>query len=122
MSGPVQFPAAPTLDPSGANHLRGEAILPVAGVPRLLRPSFTALVAAEEELGPLFALVERAAAGGLGLGEIAALFWHCLADRAAVPREAVGEAVVTMGLAAAAVPLRLLLGQILQGGPGPDQP
>lgn len=118
MSGPAAAPPAP----ADANPLRGEAILPVAGVPRLLRPSFTALVAAEEELGPLFALVERAAAGGLRLGEVAALFWHCLADRAAVPREAVGEAVVAIGLAAAAAPLRQLLGQILAGAPGPDQP
>lgn len=100
---------------SGANPLRGEAVLPLAGRPRLLRPSFTALVAAEEELGPLIALVERAGAGELQLAEIAALFWHCLADRDEVPREAVGEAVMTQGLAACAAPLRVLLGQILKG-------
>ena len=87
----------------------------VAGLPRLLRPSFDALVRAEDELGPLFALVERAGAGQLRLAEIAGLFWHCCADRAALPREAVGEAVVTMGLAAAAQPLRVLLGEILRG-------
>ena len=39
------------------NSVRGEAVL--AGYH--LRPSFVALVAAEGELGPLFALVERAA-------------------------------------------------------------
>jgi hypothetical protein len=33
-----------------------------------------------------------------------------------VPREAVGEAIVEVGLAAAAKPLRTLIGQILQGG------
>ncbi|MBC2670916.1 GTA-gp10 family protein [Novosphingobium piscinae] len=98
-----------------ANPLRGEAVLPIAGVPRLLRPSFAALVAAEAELGPLFALVERAAAGQLGLGETVALLWHCLVDRATIPREAVGEAVAAMGLAAAAAPLRALLAAILQG-------
>jgi hypothetical protein len=98
-----------------ANPHRGEAVLTIAGVPRLLRPSFTALVAAEEELGPLFALVERAAAGQLRLAEMTALFWHCLADRAAVAREAVGEAVAVQGLAACARPLRALLAQILQG-------
>jgi len=42
-----------------ANEVRGEALLTIAGHPHVLRPSFTALVAAEEELGPLFALVER---------------------------------------------------------------
>ncbi|MCW1429152.1 gene transfer agent family protein [Novosphingobium sp. JCM 18896] len=98
-----------------SNPLRGEAALTIAGAPHLLRPSFTALVAAEEELGPLFALVERAAAGELRLAEMVALFWHCLADRDTVSREAVGEAVAAQGLAACAAPLRMLLAQILQG-------
>ena len=61
---------------SGANALRGEAELTVGGRRLVLRPSFAALVAAEAELGPLFALVERAADGRLGLGELAGLFWH----------------------------------------------
>ncbi|WP_394357189.1 gene transfer agent family protein [Sphingopyxis indica] len=82
----------------------------------VLRPSFAALVAAEEELGPLFALVERAAGGGLRLGELAALFWHCLRERpAGLTREAVGEAVVAQGLAAVTPALRMLLGQIVRG-------
>ncbi len=98
-----------------ANPWRGEAALPVAGESRRLRPSFAALVAAEEELGPLFALVERAGAGQLRLSEIATLFWHCLDDRTALSREAVGEAVIAQGLAGCAGPLRILLGQILQG-------
>lgn len=98
-----------------ANPLRGEAMLTVGGAPRLLRPSFTALIAAEEELGPLFALVERAGAGQLRLAEMTALFWHCLADRETVTRAMVGEAVAEQGLAACAAPLRALLGQILQG-------
>ena len=100
-----------------ANNLRGEATLLVAGAPRVLRPSFAALVAAEEELGPLFALVERAGGGQLRLSEMAALFWHCLAEREGLTREDVGEAVARQGLAACAAPLRVLLGQILQGRP-----
>ena len=100
---------------SGANPHRGEASLTVGGVPVPLRPSFTALVAAEEELGPLFALVERAAAGQLRLSELAALFWHCRADLAGPSREQLGEALVALGLAEASKPLRVLLGQILQG-------
>lgn len=98
-----------------ANPLRGEATLPIGGMARLLRPTFTALVAAEEELGPLFALVERAGAGELRLAEMAALFWHCLAHRESIAREAVGEAVMEQGLAACSVPLRALLSQILKG-------
>jgi hypothetical protein len=99
-----------------ANPWRGEAAVGVAGAMRRLRPSFAALVAAEDELGPLLALVERAAAGQLRLGEIAALFWHCLESRDGVTREALGEELMHAGLAAVAVPLRVLLRQILQGG------
>ncbi len=101
--------------PVTANPERGEAVLVVDGIPRLLRPTFTALVAAEEELGPLLALVERASAGELRLSEMAGLFWHCLADRDRISREATGEAVMHAGLAACARPLRVLLTQILQG-------
>ena len=98
-----------------ANALRGEATLVVAGAARVLRPSFAALIAAEEELGPLFALVERAGESRLRLSEMAALFWHCLDGRDGMTREQVGEAVMAQGLASCAAPLRVLLGQILQG-------
>lgn len=101
---------------SGANALRGEAELRVGDLRLVLRPSFAALVAAEEELGPLFALVERAADGRLKIGELTALFWHCVKDRPeALTRERLGEAVVGQGLAAVTPALRMLLGQILQG-------
>lgn len=95
--------------------MRGEATLVVAGRKRVLRPSFAALVAAEEDLGSLYALVERASAGQLRLSELATLFWHCLAEREGVTREDVGEAVMALGLAGCATPLRALLGHILQG-------
>ena len=52
------------MNPARANAERGEAVLVIEGIPRLLRPTFSALVAAEGELGPLFALVERASATG----------------------------------------------------------
>jgi hypothetical protein len=98
-----------------ANGLRGEAAIIVQGTPHLLRPSFSALVAAEDELGPLFALVERAGAGQLRLAELAALFWHCLAEPDMLSRAQLGEAVAALGLARASQPLRVLLAQILQG-------
>ncbi|WP_425229235.1 gene transfer agent family protein [Sphingomonas sp.] len=99
-----------------ANPYRGEASLRVAGEMLVLRPSFAALVAAEGELGPLFALVERAAEGRLELGETVALFWHCLRDRpAGLTREALGEAVAERGLSAATPVLRVVLQQILAG-------
>jgi hypothetical protein len=98
------------------NPARGEAAIRVGGEVLVLRPSFEALVAAEAELGPLFALVERAAAGGLSLAEMVGLFWHCLADRPeGLTRERLGEAVVAEGLAGVTPALRMLLGQILQG-------
>jgi len=101
---------------AAANALRGEAEFRVGAQVLVLRPSFSALVAAEGELGPLFALVERAADGRLGLGELASLFWHCVRDRPeGLTREAVGDAAVAQGLAAVTPALRVLLGQILSG-------
>lgn len=87
-----------------------------AGCELVLRPTFQALVAAEDELGPLFALVDRAAGGGLKLSELVALFWHVIAERPeGLTRQAFGEAVVAGGLAKATPALRTVLGQILQG-------
>ena len=101
---------------TAANPHRGEASLQVGGELLVLRPSFSALVAAEEELGPLFGLVERASEGKLGLGEIAALFDHLSATRpAGITRERIGEAVVEKGLAGISPVLKLVLGQILKG-------
>lgn len=99
-----------------ANPVRGEAVLPLGGVALVLRPSFEALVAAEAELGPLFALVERAASGRLALGEMVALFWYCLkAVPEGLTREAFSEGVAAGGLAAATPALKALIGQILAG-------
>lgn len=99
-----------------ANPARGEASLRVNGCALAVRPSFEALVAAEEELGPLFALVERAAAGGLTLAETVGLFWWCLRERPdGLTRDAFSEGVVALGLAGCSPVLRVLLGQILAG-------
>jgi hypothetical protein len=98
-----------------ANDARGEAM--VAGF--ILRPSFDRLVAAEAELGPLFALVERAAAGKLTLSETVALLWHVVhrdADDDAPPKRAdFAEALTKAGLSVVAPALRTVLGQILKG-------
>lgn len=98
------------------NPHRGETSLVLGGTTHPLRPSFAALVAAEEELGPLFALVERAGAGELRLTEMVALFWHCLAQRGELHREAFAEAIVGEGLAACTPALRALMVQVLKGG------
>ena len=101
---------------SSANPHRGETSIEVAGERLLLRPSFGALVAAEEELGSLFAMVERAAEGMLKLSEIAALFDHLSRGRSpAITRERIGEALIEKGLAGVAPMLKMVLTQILQG-------
>lgn len=94
---------------SCANPLRGEC--EIAGF--RLRPSFSALIVAEAELGSLFALVERAADGGLSLAETVALLWHCSVERPS--REEFGEVVTAAGLVALAPALRVVLGQVLRG-------
>ncbi len=99
-----------------ANPVRGEAVLPLKNAALMLRPTFAALVAAEGEVGPLFALVERAAEGQLRLREMVALFWHCLADPPAdLTRDAFAESAAQTGLAALTPALKILLGQILAG-------
>jgi hypothetical protein len=100
---------------SAANPLRGEAMVSIKGRPFVLRPTFQNLVLAEEELGSLFALVERASDGAITLGEITALIWHCLPANDRPDREAVGEAVLALGLVSAAKPVRTILAQVLQG-------
>lgn len=99
-----------------ANPQRGEANLTLNNISYRLRPSFAALVAAEEEVGPLFALVDRAAGGTLKLSEMAALFWHCLVDRPeALSRTVFSHDLAGHGLANATPTLKILLSQILLG-------
>ena len=98
-----------------ANAVRGEASIIVGGVPRIVRPTFAALVQAEEELGSLFRFVERVAGGDAKLAEIEALLWHCLVDREAIDRAKLGEAIVEIGLAAVTPVLKTLVTQILKG-------
>jgi len=98
-----------------ANALRGEANFTVASQTFVLRPSFENLVAAEEELGSLFAIVERASEGSLTLTEITALIWHCLPHSERPERKIVGAAVLALGLVGATVPVRAILAQVLQG-------
>lgn len=99
-----------------ANRWRGEVALHLGTAAYVLRPSFSALVAAEDELGSLFALIERASGGQLRLAELAGLFWHCLADRAGMTREVFSEEVARSGLARCTEPLKTLLVQVLKGG------
>jgi hypothetical protein len=101
---------------AAANPVRGEAMLVLAGHEVVLRPSFAALVAAEQEIGPLFDLVERAAASRLGLADLAALLWHCrVAETCPLDRDRFADALSQAGLVALTPALKTLLRQILQG-------
>ena len=101
---------------TSANPYRGEGSIEVAGEKLLLRPTFSALIAAEEELGSLFEIVERAAEGALRLQQIVALFDHLSRARPkAITREQIGDAVVEKGLVGVTPTLKLVLRQILQG-------
>jgi hypothetical protein len=98
------------------NAIRGEASIVLGDVEAVFRPTFSALVAAEAEIGPLFAAVERAAAGKINLGDMVALLWHCLApDSPPLTRESFAEAIVNAGLSAVTPVLKTLLTQILAG-------
>ena len=98
-----------------ANALRGETQFELGDRVILLRPSFENLVAAEEEIGSLFALVERASEGALTLAEVSALLWHCSEADPRPSREEVGQAVLKNGLINTTKPVRAILAQVLQG-------
>ena len=98
-----------------ANPLRGETSFRIAGQDHVLRPTFENLVAAEAEIGSLFALVERASQGALTLSEITSLVWHCLPQDHRPERKIVGAAILAFGLAKAMGPVRAILAQALQG-------
>ena len=101
---------------SAVNAARGEAGFALGERTLIVRPSFAALVAAEDELGPLLALADRAAEEGrLTLAEMTALIWHCLVERDGLTRDAVGEALVAQGVGAALPAVRAILRQVLSG-------
>lgn len=99
---------------SGANLMRGDAVLRLGAESLHLRPTFAALVAAEAELGSLFTLIERASSGDLKLGELAGLLWHCL-DPKTLSREAFNEKLIDVGLAQATPAFRQIATAILGG-------
>jgi hypothetical protein len=98
----------------GANAVRGEVALALPSGGLVLRPSFAALVAAEAELGSLFAVLERAGRGDVRVAEMAALFWHC-AGADAGPRADFEAGLLAMGPARLLTPYRALLASIFGG-------
>ncbi len=94
-----------------ANALRGETLLPLGARSLLLRPTFAALLAAEAEVGSLFRLLDRAAAGDVRLADMGALFWHCAVE-AGCERPAFEADLLAAGTAALLEAYRALLAAI----------
>lgn len=98
-----------------ANPVRGEVALLLGPDCWRLRPSFERLVAAEVELGSLFALLERAGDGDVRLAEVEVLFWCCL-DGERPERADFRERLAGAGMTALLPPYRQLLAQLFAGG------
>jgi hypothetical protein len=82
----------------------------------VLRPTFSALVAAEAEVGSLLALLDRAGAGDVRLGDIGPLFWHALAEPEAwADRGAFEAQLAEAGLRALIPPYRRFLSSVFGG-------
>jgi Phage tail tube protein, GTA-gp10 len=94
-----------------ANHMRGEIQLQ----DWVLRPSFENLVAAEAEIGSLFALIEAAGAGKILFSQMMALLWHCIDDRHALTRAEFEADMMRRGIAQITPVFRSLLEMILAG-------
>jgi hypothetical protein len=80
------------------------------------RPSYAALIAAEADIGSLFALVEHASAGMLKLTDMIALLWHCRVDApATLGVDAFGAVCVEAGLSRITPVFRQVIEQALGG-------
>ncbi len=80
------------------------------------RPSYAALIAAEADIGSLFALVENASAGKLKLSDMIGLLWHCRIDApATLTVDAFGTICVEAGLSQITPVFRQVIEQALGG-------
>jgi hypothetical protein len=97
---------------SGVNFLRGEATLGAYH----FRPGYAALVAAEAEIGSLFALLERTGDNSVTLSDMMALLWHCLRDApATLTRAQFDEDIFARGIAQITPVYRCLIEAALTG-------
>jgi hypothetical protein len=92
-----------------ANIERGEMML---GAWKL-RPTYAALVAAEAEIGSLFALLERTSASQVTLADMICLLWHCAETD--MTRDTFAESCVTLGIAQLTPAYRQLIETALAG-------
>lgn len=101
-----------------ANSARGEAVFRVQDQAILMRPSFAAIIAAEDSLGPMLALAIAAGEGKVALSHIVELFAACAVaagDGPCPTKDEIADLVVQAGLQAALEPYHALLSAILKG-------
>jgi Phage tail tube protein, GTA-gp10 len=98
------------------NPHRGEISLTLGAHTLCFRPSYTALVTAEAEIGPFFAMIERAASGTMTLSEMESVLWACLKSPPAdLSRTDFAESLIASGLAHITPVFRLILEAALGG-------
>jgi len=106
-----------------ANSLKGEVEIRLGGERYVLRPSFTAIMAIEAELGGVVPLARRAAKGDFGLRDLTVIVReglnaHALAAGGKqLDADRVGAMILTEGVAHVAGPVRDFLTAVLSGGP-----
>lgn len=106
---------------SGNPH-RGDLSFAVDGRTYVLRPTFAAVVAAEQEIGSLLALAAQAQ-NGLSFEKAVALLHHChlAADPAGPDREAFGAILMEHGFMPSLALFKQLMTDLLGGqGDGRD--
>jgi len=103
---------------STANPVRGEVPVTLGGTAYILRPSFSALVAVESEVGPILELAQAAAQARVRVDTVATVFHHCLQLPEGAERpspEAIGDWILADGMIAALKAYRTLLENVLGG-------
>lgn len=98
------------------NMTRGETRLDLEDHVYILRPTYAALVAAEAEIGSLFAVVEAATSGQLKLADMMSVLWYChLAVQEDDDRALFSQRCMAAGLARLTPAFRTLMEQVLGG-------
>lgn len=99
-----------------ANPIRGEVSLSLGERKFRLRPTFEALVRIEQEVGSLFAVVERTTSFQVTLKDVVTVLWSCaVAGGADVEMSEMGELIAENGISAATPAFRAILTSALAG-------
>lgn len=105
-----------------ANPARGEVALSLGAHDFVLRPTFEALMQIEEELGSVFALIERVSENQVRLSDIVCVVWLCaVAGGADLGREDMGRLIVKDGMTKVTPAFRAVLLMALAGRQDGDE-